>query len=329
MPKLEAASITLSIGLEQIDGAENVREAEKYTPNEKGEWPEEIIELAESIKLVGQLQPIVVKETQQSDNGKRYEIVAGFRRRAAFQYLKSKGDDFSRIEAKIVGGDKLVIQLVENIQRTNLSAREREAAVYQLLQTGVKQSTIAAQLCKSKAWVSVHVSAYEMRRKAEEYWGYDTDVIETNTLREFLGIPEDMLGRAINELINEGGTRRAASEIAYRLKKPASEKQGQPPDEPHGNTQSPLQPENTETGTHRAKEEPEASPAKPKNEGPVKTNPPLLRRPTELPEEVDHRVIDVNVVLTVVLKYIETHEGERKEAAKDVLAEIHRELDNA
>jgi ParB family chromosome partitioning protein len=147
MPKLEGASISRKISLDDIIDTGNIRE------NYQG-----IEELASSIKQNGQLQPIIVKNTEPAMNGSpRFELIAGHRRRQAFQYLKDHGDDFSMIDAVVVTGDKLTIQLIENIQRSDLSSRERERGIYLMLQNGISQKEIAAKLSKSDAYISKHL----------------------------------------------------------------------------------------------------------------------------------------------------------------------------
>jgi ParB/RepB/Spo0J family partition protein len=164
MPKMEAASLTINISLAQIVDTGNIREKEKYSPNEKGEWPQDIIDLATSIKTIGLLQPINVRSNGEIDGVKMYEITSGNRRRAAHEYLVSQGEDFNQIAARIITGNKTAIQLVENIQRENLTAQETETAIFQLTET-MKQKEIAAQLSKTPAYVSVNVSAYKIRKK--------------------------------------------------------------------------------------------------------------------------------------------------------------------
>ena len=190
MPKLEPESMTIKISLSQIIDSGNIRDLKKYGPNEKGEYPEDIRELAQSIKTVGQLQPVNVKIAGEVDGIKQYELIAGFRRRAAFQYLCSCGDDFNQINATIATGEKLIIQLVENIQREDLTAPEREAAIFKLAdEIGLKQKEIAAQLSKTAAYVSINISAWKMRMAAQSA-GVDISRIETSTLSELLSVPD-------------------------------------------------------------------------------------------------------------------------------------------
>jgi ParB/RepB/Spo0J family partition protein len=318
MPKLEPMNITQKISLAQIIDTGNIREKEKYGPGEKGEYPEEIKELAESIRKNGQIQPVVVKFAGEKDGLKQYELIAGFRRRAAFEYLCSKGDDFNMINASIVTGDKLIIQLVENIQREDLSAPEREKAIYQLAESGLKQTEIAAQLSKPKSYISVHLSAYKMRVAAEKA-GVDLKGVETSTLRELLGIPEENIISILDELVRMGGTGRDANYLARHFKG----KEDPPPESPEppapGGDIDPLATEKKEDAP------PEPPPPEEKRPEPKPQTP--IERPE--PIEADHRIIDVNIILTLILEYINAATGDKQEAAKDILALIHKEIDRA
>jgi ParB family chromosome partitioning protein len=122
------------IGLDQIIDSENIRQ--NYA---------DIEELADSIKKRGQLEPVIVKKADTTDDGTpRYELVAGFRRLKAIQMLNEKGEGFSQIKAEIVTGDRLTIQLIENLQRSDLSSIERERGIYLMTKNGLSQKEVAA-----------------------------------------------------------------------------------------------------------------------------------------------------------------------------------------
>jgi ParB family chromosome partitioning protein len=320
---MEAASLTQSIGLEQIIDTGNIRSVANYGPNDKGEYPPAIIELAESIKSIGQIQPIVLKELEPVDGVKRYELIAGFRRRAAFEYLRSKGDDFNRINATILTGEKSVIQLVENIQRVDLSSREREAGICQLLASGMKQTEIALKLSKSKAYISIHVAANRMRKLAEDA-GIDTSEIESTTFSELLSIPEKDLIKVIHNLVILGSTRTVASTLARDYKRPRPETPA-----PVENAPPPPQIETAQPDVAVDTEKPEPPPLSTtlndKPEPPPEKPEAKKPAPIKEPLEAEHLIVDLNMVLTIILDYANKHEGEKKEAAEDILALIQNE----
>jgi len=111
-----------------------------------------IAELAESIKTHGLLQPIVVRPN--SEDG--YDLIAGQRRTHACIMA-----GITEVPAVIVVSDDTevtTLQLVENLQREQLSLMETAQAVRTLLALHGKPATVADQLKKSKAWVSKHLS---------------------------------------------------------------------------------------------------------------------------------------------------------------------------
>ncbi|MEE2760669.1 MAG: ParB/RepB/Spo0J family partition protein [Pseudomonadota bacterium] len=88
----------------------------------------EIEELAESIRNLGILQPLIVRPDAESAGG--YEIIAGERRWRAAQLAQL--DEVPAIVRHITDSESLEIALVENLQRENLSPLE-EAEGYRRL----------------------------------------------------------------------------------------------------------------------------------------------------------------------------------------------------
>lgn len=177
-----------------------------------------IAELAESIKNNGLLNPLTVKPGQDDENGnKTYELIAGHRRLRAYQLLCENGDDFSMVECCIRPGKKIVLQMIENIQRQDITPREKEEAVKAMLAEGYTQSDIARELSKPIAWVSDIVAGTKVREVADKN-DIDTDGIATKTLSQLRSIPAKDLPAKIKELSKRGGTFREATEIMNKAK---------------------------------------------------------------------------------------------------------------
>ncbi len=207
MPKLESTGLTQKISLSQIIDTGNVREDYR-----------DIEELAKSIKDNGLMQPIVVKRAGLSPEGlPQFELIAGHRRKKAFEYLCSKGDDFSMIEAVIKTGDKLSLQLIENIQRSDLTAAERESGLFEMLNAGFSQKEIAVRLSKSEDWVSKHLAAQKVRTFLNKK-NINTEKLETSTLNLFRTIPESDLINVIEKTLTQGGTRAVAESVIREYK---------------------------------------------------------------------------------------------------------------
>jgi len=110
---------------------------------------DKLMELANSIKTYGILQPVVVKKIHDS----RYELVAGERRWRASKLAQAQTlpvivKDFSNEQA-------LGVSLVENIQRENLNVIE-EASAYKKLITNLNltQEEIAEKVGKSRSFIA-------------------------------------------------------------------------------------------------------------------------------------------------------------------------------
>ena len=134
MPRMNQSALAIYIPLSQIVETGNVR-----TDYDE----EKIIELAESIKLNGLINPVTVKLLENENDEIQYELIAGHRRHRAYQYLCKQGFEYSMIPACVKNGDKNRMQLIENVQRENLSYTELELALKEMLETGLSQSDIA------------------------------------------------------------------------------------------------------------------------------------------------------------------------------------------
>ena len=110
---------------------------------------DEINELSESIKKSGVLQPILVRPT----NNGRYELIAGERR-----WRASKKIGLNKIPAiikELQDQEVMVIALIENIQREDLSSIEEAEALQKLIEkTGKTKEELAKVISKSRSYVS-------------------------------------------------------------------------------------------------------------------------------------------------------------------------------
>lgn len=207
--KLNASATFIKIPLAQI----------KETGNVRHEYDEDgIKELAESIRNNGLLNPITVKPAQEDENGeKTYELIAGHRRIRAYKYLCDQGDDFSMVECCIRTGNKLVLQIIENIQRADITPREKEDAIAEMLAENYSQADIARELSKPIQWVSDIVAGAKVRKIADEA-GLNTENIATKTLSQLRSIPDNELTSYLARLVAMGGTTRAATSLLNEWK---------------------------------------------------------------------------------------------------------------
>jgi ParB/RepB/Spo0J family partition protein len=325
MPKMENAGKLRQIPIDQIIENENVRT--EYA---------DIEELAASIKAVGQLEPVLVKSLGKNKKTQleEFDLIAGFRRRRAFQYLKDNGDGFTMIDAVVVSGDKLTLQLVENLQRSDLTPRDREAGIYQLNRAGVNNKEIAARLSKSDAFVSRNIGAYKVRSHlvkaateelerceekgdktkidATKKWLDDINELSTQALCEIQGIKKDILIPISKRLIAGGGTVACARQLVRDYNAPKKEPPPAPEETAPKETESepdvsmgggdidPLSESTTEGDGEAGEGEPTKTTPKAPSTKQTSTQPPV-----RVLEEPPHKNVDLNSVQRVIQTYID------------------------
>ncbi len=111
--------------------------------------PEEIQELAESIREKGLLQPILLRKHKEG-----YQIVAGERRFRATQLL-GRTSIPALVREQLSDRDMMEMALIENIQRVQLNAIEEAMAFEQLINTcGITHDELAQKLGKSRSAIT-------------------------------------------------------------------------------------------------------------------------------------------------------------------------------
>lgn len=121
-----------------------------------------IIELSESIKEHGVIQPIVVRPI-----GDKYEIIAGERRYKA-SVLAGK-DTIPAIVTNLNDKDSAEVALIENVQRRDLSAIEEAISYKKILDMGyLTQEQLAIKLGKSQSTVANKVRLLNLCDEVQE-----------------------------------------------------------------------------------------------------------------------------------------------------------------
>lgn len=169
-------------------------------------------QLGDSIVENGQIQPVIVALT---DEG--YKVKVGHRRVKAcmlrdIPFVKCIIEDNFEDEKQ-----RIIIQAIENEQRLNLSSREREAYIAQLLDLGMSQVEIAKALHKTKGWVSEAITAYNFVSENQDIFEDLTEEPSTRDAWIASKLPKEQLKKAVEDAKSKGGTKEAfKKEISKR-----------------------------------------------------------------------------------------------------------------
>ena len=171
---------------------------------------EEILELSDSIKEHGVIQPLVVRTI-----GDKYEIIAGERRYKA-SVLAGK-ETVPVIIKNLNDKDSAEIALIENIQRKNLTPIEEALSYKKILDMGyITQENLALKLGKSQSAVANKIRLLNLSDEVQEAL-LDNKISERHA-RSLLRIKmvEDQ-NSMLNKIINERLTVRKTDEEIDKL----------------------------------------------------------------------------------------------------------------
>jgi len=144
-----------------------------------------LMELAESIKQFGIIQPLIVQEK----NG-FYEIIAGERRWRAAKLAGLK--EVPVIVKNYTDLEIVEISLIENIQRENLNPIEEAIAYKRLLnEFNLKQDEVAERVSKSRTAVTNSMRLLKLDERVQQM--VIDDMISTGHARALLGIEDPEL----------------------------------------------------------------------------------------------------------------------------------------
>jgi ParB family chromosome partitioning protein len=176
-----------------------------------------LIELAESIKQFGLLQPILVQ-----DRKTYFEIVAGERRWRAAKIAGLK--EVPVIVRDLTEQEIVEISLIENIQRENLNPIE-EAMAYKRLLTefDLKQDEVAERVSKSRTAVTNSMRLLKLCDEVQQM--IIDDMITTGHARALISIEDKEQQYAIaQKIFDEKLSVRDVEKLVKDINKPIKEK---------------------------------------------------------------------------------------------------------
>ncbi len=184
--------------------------------------PESLVDLIDSIKEHGILEPLVVAKTPAG-----FQIIAGERRWRAAR-LAGLSHVPSVVRETTPRG-MLEMALVENVQRIDLNPLERAAGFERLMnEFGLTSSEIAARIGKSVSYVSNSIRLLTLPDALKD--GLLSGLISEGHARALAAIDDvDLMVDAYKIILRESGSVRRAEELARRMK--AKSKQPRKPGE--------------------------------------------------------------------------------------------------
>lgn len=176
-----------------------------------------LVELSESIKQFGLLQPILVQ-----DRKDYYEIIAGERRWRAAKLANIK--EVPVIVKDLSDREIVEISLIENIQRENLNPIE-EALAYKRLLTefDLKQDEVAERVSKSRTAVTNSMRLLKLNEEVQQM--VINDMISPGHARALLAIEDKDQQLAIAmRVFDEKLSVRDIEKLVKEISKPQKEK---------------------------------------------------------------------------------------------------------
>ncbi|MEO5960035.1 MAG: ParB/RepB/Spo0J family partition protein [Opitutaceae bacterium] len=173
--------------------------------------PDQLRELADSIRAEGLLQPIVVRK-----HGEKFQLIAGERRWRAFQLLKIKTIPARLVEAS--NASSAALGLIENLQREGLNPIEEAHGYASLIRDfDLTQEMAAERVGRGRATVA---NALRLLSLEGELQGFIAkSLLSVGHAKVLLGI-SDLPQRALlaRRIIEEGLSVRATEKLALAAK---------------------------------------------------------------------------------------------------------------
>ena len=191
----------------------NINQVEPNKEQPRKNFDEDaLLELSESIKQFGVLQPLIV---QNKDT--YYEIIAGERRWRAAKLAGVK--EIPIIVKNLTPQERVEISLIENIQREDLNPIE-EAIAYKRLLTefNLKQDEVAERVSKSRTTVTNSMRLLKLNEKVQQM--VVDEMLTTGHARALLAIEDqDMQFTVAQKIFDEKLSVRETEKLIKKILK--------------------------------------------------------------------------------------------------------------
>ena len=185
---------------------------------------EALIELAESMKEYGVLQPLLVQK-----KGDYYEIIAGERRWRAAKLAGLK--EVPVVIREYTKQQSMEIALIENVQREDLNPIE-EARAYSILmqEFGLKQEEIAARVAKNRVTITNSMRLLKLDERIQDM--LIQDQISSGHARALLAVEDqDLQYQLAGKIVAENLSVREVEKLVKSLSKKKEPKEIREEDE--------------------------------------------------------------------------------------------------
>ncbi len=195
-------------------------EPNREQPRKKFE-EDALLELSDSIKQFGIIQPLIVQKRKDY-----YEIIAGERRWRAAKMAGLK--EVPVIVKEYTDQEIVEISLIENIQRENLNPIEEAVAFKRLLEEfNLKQDEVAERVSKSRTAVTNSMRLLKLDDRVQQM--IVDDMISTGHARAILAIDDkqqqyELANRVFDEKLSVRETEKLVKEIKNPKKKTEKKK---------------------------------------------------------------------------------------------------------
>ena len=190
-------------------------------------------ELAQSIKVQGVIQPIVVRERAIADShtGVRFEIIAGERRWRATQIAGL--ENIPAVIRTIADSEAVAVALIENIQRENLNPLEEANAFQRLIiEYEMSHQEVANSVGRARASITNALRLLELPSSVQEL--VNKKMLTMGHARALLSIEDrGMQLEVANLIVEKGLSVREAEGLVRKIvekKKPNQQKTTVDPD---------------------------------------------------------------------------------------------------
>lgn len=176
-----------------------------------------LLELSESIRNFGVLQPLVVAKRD-----KFYEIIAGERRWRAAKLADVK--EIPVIVKDFTEEEIVEVALIENIQRENLNAIEEAIAYKRLMdEFELKQDEVAEKVAKSRSAIANTLRLLQLEQKVQDM--VVEEMISSGHARALLAIKDSELQIEIaTQIFDQKLSVRETEKLIKRMLTPKKEK---------------------------------------------------------------------------------------------------------